>query len=62
MRGAIIYDSDDVRCEERSDPMISEPTDAAPELTRTPLKKGKSDMEYRRLGNSGLMVRRIAIG
>jgi hypothetical protein len=39
MRGAIIYGSDDVRCEERSDPTIIEPTDAAPELTRTPLKK-----------------------
>jgi hypothetical protein len=26
MRGVIIYGSDDVRCEERSDPMIIEPT------------------------------------
>lgn len=40
MRGAIIYGSGDVRCEERADPMIIEPTDVAPEPTRTPLKKG----------------------
>jgi threonine dehydrogenase-like Zn-dependent dehydrogenase len=28
MRGAIIYGAGDVRCEERPDPLIIEPTDA----------------------------------
>jgi hypothetical protein len=41
MRGAIIYGSGDVRGEERSHLMIIEPTDAAPQPIRTPLKKRK---------------------